>query len=74
MNLGVLPWLVHRARCAGTRDFCPALAALVSPVQNILFHHRTLLNFICPRRPATCAGSRAESPVPLSVYLFLYLA
>ncbi len=25
------------ARCAGTRDFCPGLAALVDPVQNILF-------------------------------------
>ncbi len=31
--IGVLPWLVHRA---GTMDFCPALAALVSPVQNII--------------------------------------
>jgi len=25
---GVLPWLVHWAFHAGTRDFCPALAAL----------------------------------------------
>jgi hypothetical protein len=33
----VLPWLVHWARCAGTRDFCSALAALVGPVQNIFF-------------------------------------
>jgi hypothetical protein len=32
---GVLSWLVHWARCASTRDFCPALAALVGPVQNI---------------------------------------
>jgi hypothetical protein len=34
---GVLPWLVRWARRAGIRiiDFCPALAALVSPVQNI---------------------------------------
>ncbi len=31
----VLPWLVRWACCAGTRDFCPALAALVGPVQNI---------------------------------------
>ncbi len=31
---GVLSWLVHWARCASTRDFCPALAALVGPVQN----------------------------------------
>ncbi len=34
---GVLPWLVRCARYAGTRDFCPALAALVSPEQNIIF-------------------------------------
>ncbi len=34
---GVLPWLVCWARRAGTRDFYPALAALVSPIQNILF-------------------------------------
>ncbi len=27
------------ALCAGTRDFCPVLAALVSPVQNIIFLH-----------------------------------
>jgi hypothetical protein len=32
---GVLPWLVCRTHCVGTGDFCPALAALVSPVQNI---------------------------------------
>jgi hypothetical protein len=32
---GVLPWLVRWACCAGTRNFCPALAALVGPVQNI---------------------------------------
>jgi hypothetical protein len=33
---GVLPWLVRWARHAGTGDFCPALAALVGPVLNIL--------------------------------------
>jgi hypothetical protein len=32
---GVFPWLVRLARRAGTRGFCTALAALVSPVQNI---------------------------------------
>jgi hypothetical protein len=38
---GVLPWLVHWARRAGTRDFCPVLAAQDGPVQGIfssLFH------------------------------------
>jgi hypothetical protein len=34
---GVLPLLVRWARRASTRDFCPGLAALVDPVQNILF-------------------------------------
>ncbi len=31
---GVLPWSVRCNRRTGTRDFWPALAALVSPVQN----------------------------------------
>jgi hypothetical protein len=30
-------WLVCWACRAGKRDFCPALAALVGPVQNIFF-------------------------------------
>jgi hypothetical protein len=34
---GVLPWLVRGACCAGQKDFCSALAALVGPVQNIIF-------------------------------------
>ncbi len=34
---GVLHWLVSWACHAGTKDFCPAFAALVSPVQNIYF-------------------------------------
>jgi hypothetical protein len=34
---GVLPLLVHWRRRAGTRNFCPALAALVSLLQNIFF-------------------------------------
>jgi hypothetical protein len=34
---GVLPWLFRWACRAGSRDFCPALAALVSLVQNIFF-------------------------------------
>jgi hypothetical protein len=34
---GVLPWFVYWTRRAGTKDFCSALAALVSPVQNICF-------------------------------------
>jgi hypothetical protein len=35
-EMRVLPWLPSWPR-AGTRDFCPALASLVGPVQNIIF-------------------------------------
>jgi hypothetical protein len=34
---GSLPWLDCWVHLAGTRDFCPSLAALVGPVQNIYF-------------------------------------
>jgi hypothetical protein len=34
---GVLHWLVRWGCRAGTRDFCSALAASVSPEQNIIF-------------------------------------
>jgi hypothetical protein len=60
---GVILWLVCWAPCAGTRDFCPALDALVGPVQNIFSPNRTLLHFICPNRPPSWAASRAVSTV-----------
>jgi hypothetical protein len=46
---GALPWLVRWARRAGTSDFYPALAALVSTIQNIFFltlHYFNLCVFI----------------------------
>ncbi len=47
---------------AGTRKFCPALAALVGPIQNIFF--LTVHSSIhCPYRQASWAGSRAGSPI-----------
>jgi hypothetical protein len=42
---GALPYMVRCARRAGTRDFCPALAALVGSVQYIFFPHSTLQYF-----------------------------
>ncbi len=60
---GVLPWLVRWARRAGTRDFYPALAALVSPAQNIIFLTVYYFNSCVPHRPATWAGSRSGPPV-----------
>jgi hypothetical protein len=51
--------VVHWTRRAVIIDFCLALAALVSPEQNI-----TLFHFISPHRPATTwAVKRAGSPV-----------
>jgi hypothetical protein len=57
------PSLVRWVSRDGTRDFYPALAALVCPEQNIFFPHRTLFHFMCPQRPATWAGGRDGSPV-----------
>jgi hypothetical protein len=66
--IGVLPWLVRWTRRAGTRDFYPALAALVSVVQNIIFLTiHTLFHLISPHHSATWAGSRAGSPVSVSL-------
>jgi hypothetical protein len=45
---GVFPWLVRLARRAGTREFCLALAALVSPVQNIFPTPRTFSLYLSP--------------------------
>ncbi len=56
---GILSWLVRWYCRASTRDFCPALAALVSP-------RRTLFPLILPHSPASWAGSRAVSPVVMS--------
>jgi hypothetical protein len=65
----VLPWLVRWAHRAGTSDFYFALAALVRPLQNIVFPHRTLFHFMCPHGPSSWAGSRARSPVSFYVSL-----
>ncbi len=46
--IGVHPWLVRWTRRAGTIDFCPALAAQVSPVQNIIFLIVHFFTFFVP--------------------------
>jgi hypothetical protein len=56
---GFHPWLAHWVRHAGTRNFCPAFADLVGPLQNIFSMHCKLFQFICPHRPASWAVSRA---------------
>ncbi len=51
------------------RHQCPALAALVSPVQNMFFSIVHFYNFWCPHRPTCWADSRAGSPVSYYVSL-----
>jgi hypothetical protein len=57
-------WLVHWPRRVGTitSDIGPALAALVSQLQNT-FSLTVLFHFICYHRPASWAGSLDASPV-----------
>ncbi len=54
---GVLPWLVRWAGRASTRDFYPAVAALVSLVQNIYFLTVHYFNLCVPiaQQPAGLA-------------------
>ncbi len=52
----VLPWLLCWPNSAGTRDFCPALAAaLVDPVQNNFFLTEHFINSF-PHRPTSWAA------------------
>jgi hypothetical protein len=44
----VLSWLVRWARRAGTRDFYPVLAALVSPVKNIFSPPYSISVYVSP--------------------------
>jgi hypothetical protein len=57
------------ARCAGTRDFCPALPDLVGPVQNF-FPLRPFFHFICSHRPP---AGQAVVPCRLSLNMCLWL-
>ncbi len=70
---GFLPWLVRWALLAGSIDFCPALVALVSPDQNIIFPRPTLFPFVSPHRSAIWAGSRTESSVSVSLVESMFL-
>jgi hypothetical protein len=53
---GVLPCLVRWTRRAGAIDFCSAFAALVSPVQNIIFltSHYFILCVLIAQQPGHC--------------------
>jgi hypothetical protein len=60
---GVLPWLFRLGLSCRYNSFCSALAALVSPVQNIFFLAVHYFNSFVSHRPASWAGSRAGSPI-----------
>jgi hypothetical protein len=66
----VLPWFVRWARCAGKKDFCPALAALVGPAQNIFFPLRTL--FFTLFVPIAQQAGQAVVPGRLSLNMCLW--
>jgi len=55
---GILSWLVRWYCRASTRDFCPALAALVSPV-HIIFPRGTLFHLIWAYRPCSKLGRQS---------------
>ncbi len=55
---GVLPWGFD-----GYKRFLFYLGCSSQPSTKYFFPHCTLLQFLCPRRPASWAGSRAGSPV-----------
>ena len=52
----VLAWLVRWACRAGTRNVCPALAALVGPVQKFFSSPYAISVLICPHRPSKLGG------------------
>jgi hypothetical protein len=58
---GVFHWLARWARRAGTRDFEYALAAVVSPEQNIFFSSPYTFSIYMSPSPSNLAGSRAGS-------------
>ncbi len=59
----VLSWLVLWACRAGTRDFYPALAALVSPLQNVFFSSPYSISIYVSTSPSNLDSSRAGPPV-----------
>jgi len=59
---GVIPWLVRWAYCANTREFCPAMAALVGTVKKD-FSLPYTFSIHLPPSHSNLAGSRVGSPV-----------
>jgi hypothetical protein len=70
---GILPWLVLWACCASTRDFCPALDAPVSPVQNICFPPRTLFHFLFFPSAQQAGQTVVPDRLSLNMCLWSYL-
>ncbi len=64
--IGVLPWLVRWARCAGARDFCPALSST-----KYFFSHWPL--FHCRFVPISQQAGQAVVPRHLSLGKCLWM-
>jgi hypothetical protein len=70
---GVLPLLVHWALNPGTREFCPSLAALVSPIQNIfVLTVRYFNSFVSITQQAGQAAVQGGLSLSVCLCLFLY--
>jgi hypothetical protein len=65
----VLPWLVCWAHRAGTRDFYPALATLVSPVRHIFL---LIAHFFTLCAPIGYQPRQAVVPGRLSLFMCLW--
>ncbi len=66
---GVLPSLVSWSCHSGTRDFCPALAALVGPGKNIFF---LTVHYFTSFVPIAQRAGQAGMPRRLSRNMFLW--
>ncbi len=68
---GGFPWLVRWAHSAGTRDFYPAFAVLVSTLQKKNFPHRTLFRYFIFCVPIAHQPGQAVVPGRLSLNMCL---
>jgi hypothetical protein len=71
---GVLLWLIRWAPCAGTRDFCSALAALVSPVQFFFLTTHYCTSFVPYAQQAEQAVVPRRPSINLSLWYTVIIA
>ncbi len=68
-----VPFLISSFDLCRYKRFLCCLGYSSRPGTKYFFAHRTQYKILCPHRPASCAGSRAGSPVSLCVCLWKHL-